>query len=347
MIARTFEIPDRPERSTPRVKSRSIWLLTLLAVVVIALLVVTLSCGNGCLDPADMIAALLGREGATASFVVNDLRLPRALLSVVAGLSFGLGGVAFQVMLRNALASPDIIGISASAGAAAVFAIVILSYDGWIVSAIAVVSGLLVATLIWALSSHRGAAGARLILIGIGISAMLDSITAYVLLEAPAWDRGEALRWLTGSVNGAQLSTVVPVFAALLVFGGLLAATARDLEILRLGDDAASALGVHPDATRLRVTLAAVGLVAFATSAAGPIAFVAFLSGPIAARLLGGARGLLAGAAMVGAILVLAGDFSGQFLLPTRLPVGVVTGAVGAPFLLYLIVRANRNGGSI
>ena len=311
MTSQAFELTDKPERSTQRVVSRTIWLLALLVVVVVALLIVTLSCGNGCLAPTDVIAALLGQEDASASFVVNDLRLPRALLSVVAGLSFGLGGVAFQVMLRNPLASPDIIGISASAGAAAVFAIVILSYDGWLVSAVAVVSGLLVATLIWALSSHRGAAGARLILIGIGISAMLDSITAYVLLEAPAWDRAEALRWLTGSVNGAQLSTVVPVLTALLVFGGLLAATARNLEILRLGDDAASALGVHPDATRLRVTLAAVGLVAFATSAAGPIAFVAFLSGPIAARLLGGARGILAGAAMVGAILVLAGDFTG------------------------------------
>ena len=335
------------DRAHPRATLRSRWMLALLAAVVVALMLLTLSCGNGCLAPAEVITALLGQDGANASFVVNDLRLPRALLSVAAGLSFGLGGVAFQVMLRNPLASPDIIGISASAGAAAVFAIVILSYDGWIVSAVAVLSGLLVATLIWALSSRRGAAGARLILIGIGISAMLDSVTAYVLLEAPAWDRAEALRWLTGSVNGAQLSTAVPVFAALVVFGGLLAATSRNLEILRLGDDAASALGVHPDATRLRVTLAAVGLVAFATSAAGPIAFVAFLSGPIAVRVLGGSGGLLAGAALVGAILVLAGDFTGKFLLPARLPVGVVTGAVGAPFLLYLIVRANRNGGTI
>lgn len=326
---------------------RSWWGLALLSLAVIGLLALTLSCGKGCLAPRDVIAALFGHEGASASFVVNDLRLPRALLSIVAGLSFGLGGVAFQVMLRNPLASPDIIGISASAGAAAVFAIVILSLDGWMVSAVAVVSGLLVAGLIWALSAHRGAAGARLILIGIGVSAMLDSVTAYVLLEAPAWGRAEALRWLTGSVNGAQLSAVLPVMASLVVFGGVLAASARDLEVLRLGDDAASALGVRADATRLRVTLAAVGLVAFATAAAGPIAFVAFLSGPIAARLLGGSRGLLGAAALVGAILVLAGDFTGQFLLPTRLPVGVITGAVGAPFLLYLIVRANRNGGSI
>ncbi|MBT0958557.1 iron ABC transporter permease [Alphaproteobacteria bacterium KMM 3653] len=317
-----------------------------LVALVFCLVFLTLSCGRGCLAPADLMAALLGHEDAPG-FIVNDLRLPRAALSLVTGLCFGLGGVAFQVMLRNPLASPDIIGISASAGAAAVFAIVILSFDGWVVSAVAVVSGLVVVVMIWALSSRRGAAGARLILIGIGVSAMLDSVTAYVLLEAPAWDRAEAMRWLTGSVNGAQMGQVWPVLGALVVFGGLLAAVSRDLDILRLGDDAAQALGVRADGTRLRVTVAAVGLVAFATSAAGPISFVAFLSGPIAARVMGPSRGLLPAAGLIGAVLVLAGDYVGQFMLPYRLPVGVVTGAVGAPFLLYLIVRTNRNGGTI
>ncbi|MGR3548549.1 MAG: FecCD family ABC transporter permease [Roseovarius sp.] len=339
----TFSAP----RSFRPAAARRIQVLGALAALVLGLMLLTLSCGRGCLPSGDVWAALTGAPGANASFVVTDLRLPRAVMGLLAGASFGLGGVAFQIMLRNPLASPDIIGISASAGAAAVFAIVILALDGWLVSLVAVVAGLGVAAMIWALSSRRGAAGARLILIGIGVSAMLDSVTAYVLLEAPAWDRAEAMRWLTGSLNGMQLVQALPVAGALLVFGGLLAVTARDLEVLRLGDDTAEALGVRADATRLRVTLAAVGLVAIATAATGPIAFVAFLSGPIAARLLPGTTGLLLGAGLVGAVLVIAGDFVGQFLLPARLPVGVVTGAVGAPFLLYLIVRANRNGGTL
>ncbi|SFG68475.1 FecCD family ABC transporter permease [Sulfitobacter dubius] len=327
--------------------TRRLQVLVFLAALVLGLVLLTLSCGRGCLAPGDVVAALTGTPGANASFVVSELRLPRAVMGLLAGFSFGLGGVAFQIMLRNPLASPDIIGISASAGAAAVFVIVILAFDGWLVSLVAVLAGLGVAAMIWALSSRRGAAGARLILIGIGVSAMLDSVTAYVLLEAPAWDRAEAMRWLTGSLNGVQLVQALPVAGALLVFGGLLACTARDLEVLRLGDDTAEALGVRSDVTRLRVTLAAVGLVAIATSATGPIAFVAFLSGPIAARLLPGSRGLLLGAGLVGAVLVIAGDYAGQFLLPARLPVGVITGAIGAPFLLYLIVRANRNGGTL
>ncbi|PLS21297.1 FecCD family ABC transporter permease [Neptunicoccus cionae] len=344
-IAITFPAPRTAPRR--RINRRSALVLCLLGGGVIFLFALTLSCGRGCLAPSAVLSALFGSDSAGASFVVNDLRFPRAAMSIVTGLCFGLGGVAFQVMLRNPLASPDIVGISASAGAAAVFAIVILSLNGWIVSLVAVCAGLLVAFTIWGLSSGRGGAGGRLILVGIGISAMLDSVTAYIILEAPEWDRVEALRWLTGSVNGAQLSEVAPVFAAFILFGGLLAVSARDLDVLRLGDDTARALGVGADKTRLLVTLAAVGLVAFATSASGPIAFVAFLSGPIASRLLGGSTGILAASALTGAILVLAGDFTGQFLLPARLPVGVVTGAVGAPFLLYLIVRANKNGGSI
>ncbi len=317
-----------------------------LGVVVAALFALTLVCGQGCAPLPEVAAALLGRDVPGTSFLVQELRLPRALLSLVTGICFGLGGVAFQIMLRNPLASPDIIGISAGAGTAAVFAIVVLSLDGPIVSLVAVLSGLAVALAIWGLSSGRSAAGARLILVGIGISAMLDSVTSYMLLDAQAWDRAEAMRWLTGSVNGARLDQVWPVAAALVFFGGLLAGTARDLDILRLGDDTAAGLGVRPDFTRLRVTLAAVGLVAFATAAAGPIAFVAFLAGPIAARITKG-RARLPSAAAMGAILVLGGDFAGQFLLPVRLPVGVVTGALGAPFLLCLIVRANRAGGNL
>ncbi|WP_254695877.1 FecCD family ABC transporter permease [Palleronia sp. THAF1] len=316
-----------------------------LVIGALGLFCLTLVCGRTCAPISEVVAVLAGRNVPGTSFLVQDLRLPRALLSAVVGCSFGLGGASFQIMLRNPLASPDIIGISAGAGAAAVFSIVVLGLAGATVSVVAVVSGLGVAAAIWGLSSGKSAAGARLILVGIGISAMLGSVTSYLLLDAQAWDRAEAMRWLTGSVNGARLSQVWPVAAALAVFGGMLACTARDLDILRLGDDTARGLGVHPDLTRLRVTVAAVGLVSFATGAAGPVAFVAFLAGPIAARLTGGKLVLPAAAAM-GAILVLGGDYAGQVLLPTRLPVGVVTGGLGAPFLIYLIVRSNRAEGT-
>lgn len=307
----------------------------------------TLMLGQSFVPPADVLRVLAGQDVAGASFTVGQLRLPRAVLAILAGLSFGLGGAAFQIMLRNPLASPDIIGISRGASAAAVVAIVVLGLDGPMVSVLAVIAGLGVALAIYALSFRGGVAGTRLILVGIGISAMLDSIIAFVLSRAPSWDLAEAMRWLTGSVNGAQLSQALPLLVSLAVFGGLLVSRARDLESLRLGDDAAAALGTNVPLTRVLVVVAAVGLIAVATAVTGPVAFVAFLSGPIAARILGPNGSVLIPAGLVGAVLVLGGDYIGQFLLPARFPVGVVTGALGAPYLLYLIMRANRAGDSM
>ncbi|WP_422387364.1 FecCD family ABC transporter permease [Agrobacterium vaccinii] len=321
--------------------------IALLVVLIVAIFSLTLVLGQSFTPPMDVIRILLGHDVPGAGFTVGQLRLPRAALCVLAGLSFGLGGVAFQIMLRNPLASPDIIGISSGASAAAVFAIVVLSLKGPIVSVFAVAAGLGVALSVYALSSRNGVAGTRLILVGIGVSAMLESVIAYILSTAPAWSLQEAMRWLTGSVNGAQLSQVLPLLIGLVAFGSLLFSRQRDLEALRMGDDTAAALGVRVGVTRILVIIAAVGTIAIATAITGPIAFVAFLSGPIAARIVGANGSLLLPAALIGALLVLAGDYAGQFLLPSRYPVGVITGALGAPYLIFLIIRVNRTGGSL
>lgn len=338
---------DRIVDSRRRRMRRHVLVVAMLLCLVVATFALTLSLGQSFTPPGDVIRVLLGENVQGAAFAVGQLRLPRAALSVFAGLSFGLGGVAFQIMLRNPLASPDIIGISSGASAAAVFAIVVLSLKGPIVSVLAVVAGLGVALTVYGLSSRNGVAGTRLILVGIGVSAMLESVIAYILSQAPAWSLQEAIRWLTGSVNGAQLGQAAPLLLALIVFGGLLLSRARDLEALRLGDDTAAALGVGVSRTRIMIIVAAVGMIASATAVTGPIAFVAFLSGPIAARIVGNNGSILIPAALVGAVLVLAGDYAGQFLLPSRYPVGVVTGALGAPYLIFLIVRVNRTGGSL
>lgn len=316
-------------------------------ILLLAGFALTLMLGQSFVSPQTVLRVLAGEDVPGQSFTVGQLRLPRAVVAVLAGLSFGLGGAAFQIMLRNPLASPDIIGISRGASAAAVLAIVVLGLDGPVVSIFAVIAGLGVALLVYGLSFQGGVAGTRLILVGIGVSAMLDSFIAYVLTRAPSWDLAEAMRWLTGSVNGAQLSQALPMLASLAVFGGLLVSRSRDLESLRLGDDTAAALGTNVAATRMLVILSAVGLIAVATAITGPVAFVAFLSGPIAARILGPNGSVLIPSGLVGALLVLGGDYIGQFLLPTRFPVGVVTGALGAPYLIWLIVRVNRAGGSL
>ena len=325
---------------------RRLAVIAVLALAVVAMFALTLMLGQSFTPPRDVLRVLGGEAVPGADFAVGQLRLPRAVLALLAGLSFGLAGASFQIMLRNPLASPDIIGISSGASAAAVFAIVVLSLKGPVVSVFAVLSGLGVALLVYGLSFRNGVAGTRLILVGIGVSSMLQSVIAFILSRAPSWNLQEAMRWLTGSVNGAQLDQALPLLIGLALFGGLLLSRTRDLEALRLGDDTAAALGVNVSATRILVIVAAVGMIAIATAVTGPIAFVAFLSGPIAARILGSNGSLLIPAALTGALLVLVGDYCGQFLLPSRYPVGVVTGALGAPYLIYLIVRVNRSGGA-
>lgn len=320
-------------------------LAAIMAALLAAGVVATLMTGAMMTPPGDVLRVLAGQDVPGASFAVLDLRLPRATLSILTGMSFGLGGMIFQTLLRNPLASPDIIGISAGASAAAVFAIVVLGWSGPAVSITAVVAGLAVALLIYLLAWRDGVSGARLILVGIGLSAMLDSVIAYVVSRAPDWTMQEAMRWLTGSVNGANLGQALPVLVSLVLLGGLLLARRGNLEAMRLGDDTAAALGVPLAVDKVLAVMAAVGLIAVATAVSGPIAFVAFLSGPIARRIAGPGRSPLIPAALVGALLVLVGDYAGQHLLTGRFPVGVVTGALGAPYLIYLIIRSNRTGG--
>lgn len=354
----TTAAPDSPataeqttlERVSAGRRRRSRGRLTaclVLGAIVIVLFALSLMVGERSFTPEEVLRVILGERVQGASFTVGRLRLPRAVLAVLAGVALGMGGVTFQTMLRNPLASPDIIGISSGASAAAVFCLVVLHLDETTTSLVAIVAAMGIAGLIYVLAYEGGVLGTRLILIGIGISAMLDSLVGYVIVRAAAWDVQVAMRWLSGSVNGARWSTVLPLLLAVLVIGPVLLAQARNLRLMQLGDDSAAALGVRVERTRLVTILAAVALVAFATAAAGPIAFVAFLAGPIAARIVGTGGSLMVPAALVGAVLVLAADFLGQNLFGTRYPVGVITGALGAPYLVYLLIRTNRAGGSL
>ena len=320
-----------------------------LAIAVLTLLVfaVSLMVGRSFFSPVEVWAVLMGESGPGASFTVGELRLPRAVLAVLAGFAFGAAGTTFQTMLRNPLASPDVIGISTGAGAAAVIAIIVLGLNDTAVSVFALIGALATAAVITLLSYRGGFAGIRFILIGIGIAAMLTSVTSYILSRAANWDIQAAMQWLAGSLNGASWERVFPLSIACAILVPVLLLCGSGLGMLRLGDDTARALGVRVQVTRIALILSAVALLAFATARTGPIAFVAFMAGPIAARLVGSGGSLLLPAGFVGALLVLVSDLAGQFLFDERYPVGVITGVLGAPYLILLLIRMNRTGSSI
>ncbi|MDC7802372.1 iron chelate uptake ABC transporter family permease subunit [Sphingomonas sp. BLCC-B65] len=320
--------------------TRDAAVLGLLAAVIVGLFFTMLLWGETRISPfGDVLGVLVGRDVPGASFTVGELRLPRALGAVLAGAAFGLGGTLFQTLLRNVLASPDVIGVSAGASASAVIAIGLFGASGMPVAGVSVIGALAAALLVWAFASRRGLSGTRFVLVGIAVAAALQAVIGYVLTRSDVRATQYAVVWMSGSLSRSlwdQLGPLAPALMALLAAGLLVAGR---LPALRLGDDAAAALGVPVPRARLAVIVVGVLLVAVATSLTGPIAFVAFLAGPIAVRLVRRTEAVPAAAALVGAAVVLAADLVAQHLLPVALPVGVVTGVIGAPYLLFLLMR--------
>lgn len=316
----------------------------ILLLLTLALAAVMMLYGNTIYSPETVLRVLSGTDAGGAAFTIRTLRFPRMLTAILCGMAFGLSGNTFQQLLGNPLASPDIIGVTSGASVAAVFGILILKLDYGIVAVMAVFSGLLVSALIYFLSHKNGFSNTRLILTGIGMQAFLNSIISWMLLKASEYDVASALRWLSGSLNGVKMDTV-PALAAVVFTAGLgILLLSRHLLILQLGEAHAVTLGIPVSITRLLLILLALVLTAFAASVTGPIASVAFLSGPIAARISGRGRSSMLAASLTGSILILISDLVGQFTLPSRYPVGVITGILGAPYLLFLLLRINHKG---
>lgn len=317
-----------------------------LIALTILLSVVMLSLGNTRYPLNIVLRVLTGEQIQGASFAIRTLRLPRMLSGLLVGIAFGISGNAFQTMLRNPLASPDIIGITSGSSAAAVFCIIVLKSTGSFVSIAAVVSGLIVATLIYFFSKGGSFSGGRLILIGISIQAMLNAVISFLLLRASQYDVPAAIRWLSGSLNGMQMKDINGLFLVVIAFGTIIILFEKHLKILELGELSAITLGLNTDITRVLLVLSSVFLIAFATAVTGPVAFVSFLAGPIAGKLAGSGFSRTLPSGLTGACLVLGADIIGQFAFDVRFPVGIITGILGAPYLLFLLIRMNQTGGA-
>lgn len=319
-------------------------LLALLVALALSLLL-----GDYILAPDAVLRSLLspltGVATPGADFIVLGVRLPRALLALLSGAAFGLSGAIFQMLLRNPLASPDIIGISSGASAAAVFCIIVLGWGGLALSLGALAGALLTALAIYLLAWRDGLSPFRVVLVGIAVAAMLVAVISYLFTRARIFEVQQAMGWLVGSLNGAAYGRIAPLGLTMLVLVPLALLLGRALALLPLGDDAAKGLGLPVEPVRVGLLAVAVALCAFATAAVGPVSFVAFVAGPIARRLLGTGRVGLVPAALVGALVMLGADLIAQHGLPnTQLPVGVVTGLFGAGFLIWLLVDAGRTG---
>lgn len=324
---------------------RALVVTTALGVSAFAMFVLTMMVGSVWLSAGDVLGSLLGTGSAKGTdFIVLEIRLPQASAALTVGLALGVAGTLFQQLLRNPLASPDFVGVSSGASVAAVAGIVVHDVGGLGLSVLAMLGALVAATLMYVLAFRDGLRGYRFILVGIGVSAFMTGIVGYLLTRADFSDARRAMHWLVGSVGQAgptELRVLMVVVAVLVPVAALLQ---RQLRSLELGDDVSRGLGSRVELARFALIALPVLLIGLATAVAGPIMFVALVAGPVAARLLGPATGGVFAAAFTGAGLLLVADLVARHVLPSPLPTGVVTGAVGAPYLLWLLATANREG---
>ena len=320
-------------------------LLFLLALAVGAFFVRTLL-GTYTISFPDFLTLVSGGDVPVrgAKFILMEDKMPRAVLGALAGMAFGCAGAIFQLLLRNPLASPDIIGISNGASLGAVIAIMFWGASGVNVSIAAIIFALATAALTMALAAGQGNVGNRFILMGIGVAALGSAVVTYLMERASLGQATNATLWMIGSLGPANWERISIVSVALIVMLPLVLIGVRPLKMTAVGDDLSRSVGVPVTLIRWYYIAIAVLLAAIATAATGPIAFVAFVSGPIARRVLGGRHSLL-GASLVGASIIMFADFAAANLIPSvQFPVGIFTGAFGAPVLIWLLVKNQQKG---
>lgn len=315
-----------------------------LPVLLIALLFwAGLSLGRTVLSPADLWSVLRQGQAAEGWFLVWELRLPRLMTAIGAGAALGLAGAICQSLFRNPLAAPEILGVSAGASLGAV-ALVLAGMQGAALAGGAALGAALAAFALLALAGTR-AGVMRLILTGIGLSMTASAVTGFLLSRADDALAGDAMLWLTGSLNGRYWPQATLIWACLPPLAIASAFGARALDRMELGDDLAQSLGIPVRTARPLLILLAAGLVAAAVAVTGPIGFVGFMAGPVARRLNPASGPDLAGAALIGAVTLLLADLMVTLTAPLALlPVGIFTGLIGAPWLIWLLWRGIAEG---
>ncbi|GAB4064916.1 iron chelate uptake ABC transporter family permease subunit [Angustibacter speluncae] len=330
-------------RTHRRARRRGTVVVAVLVGLLTVLAVLALVVDQTRLTPLEAVrtALWLDDEGR---FAVRVLRLPRLLEGLLVGLGLGAAGALFQSVLRNPLASPDVIGVTQGASVGAVTAVLLLGTTGALLPLMALAGGVVVGAVLYLVSWRAGLSGHRFVLSGIGVAYLATSFTGYVFTRAQVRDAQVALQWLSGNLAQASWEAVAQLALALAVLLPLTAAVGARLEVLLLGDDASRALGLRTERVRLAVVALGVLLASFATAAAGPVAFVALVAAPVARRLRRDGTAALLTSALVGGVLVVTADLVAQYVLrlDQPVPVGIVTGVIGGPYLIWLLATRRR-----
>ncbi|WP_329261956.1 FecCD family ABC transporter permease [Streptomyces pseudovenezuelae] len=342
---RTTRAIRTPGGLSVRLDVRATVVIALILLAALTASVVLIGTGDFPIPAGDVLKTLLGNGNAGQEFIINELRLPRVLVGLLVGASLGLGGALFQAVSRNPLGSPDVLGLSQGATAGALTMIVLFSGSAAQITLGALVGGLVTGLAIYLLAWKQGVHGYRLVLVGIGVSAIVTAVNGYLLTRSTLTEAAQAVVWMTGSLSGRDWAQVWPLLWLCAVLVPLVLVNARGLRMMEMGDDVSHALGVRVERVRLLLLVAAVLLTAAATAAAGPVSFVALTAPQLARRLTRSPGPNLLPSLCMGATLLVTADWVSQKVFGAdQLPVGVVTGVLGGVYLLWLLVTERRAG---
>lgn len=327
-----------------RVRHRTVAAILGSLAVLVAVALWSAATGSTALGLDRTWAALLDQGTKGDEFILWDLRLPRLATGLAVGACMGLSGALFQNLTRNALGSPDILGLTQGATSGALVAIILTSGGLELTAAFAAFGALATGLVIWSLTRGGDPSGYRLVLIGIGVAAILAGVNGYLLTRTTIVDAFRAVYWLTGDLSGRGWDQAAAAAYVLAAGAAVVAVLSRGLDALRLGEASATGLGVSVTGTRVIALVTASVLTAGAVAVAGPLAFVALAAPHIAARLTGATRSFML-AAIIGALIVTGADMIAVAGVGERqLPTGVVTGVVGGLYLVWLLIAQRKKG---
>lgn len=336
------DIIIRSPRFSARIPRRIIVVNAILALLIVLLAAPWLFVGAYPISLAELFSAFTGNADPIINMIIMENRIPHGLTAIGVGLAFGIAGEMIQTLLRNPLASPDIIGFSAGASCGAVLSVVITGSSAMVLPA-SFVGGLLAATLVILLSWRRGISPNQIVLIGIGVTLTISVITELLMTHLNASYAAQLVKWLVGSFGDRSLSEVKLLWLGIFACLPLLLWHQFALARMTLDDNLAMSLGIPLTRARLLTIALAVILVAMAVASAGPLPFVAFVAGPIAHGLTRAPRPTLISAGLVGAIIALLAD-AASLSMPSNysLPAGVFTALVGAPVLIWVLIIQSK-----
>ncbi|MFF2753724.1 FecCD family ABC transporter permease [Psychrobacillus sp. NPDC058041] len=328
-------------------------MLIFITLVVVTAFIFILSTGFGDmrLSPLTVIQVLFGGGSEMEQLVIHSFRLPRIIVALMVGMALAVAGGILQGMIRNPLASPDIIGLTGGASVAVVSFLAFFSDKNsaltvsikWMPLA-AFAGAALIAMLVYFLAWKNGVSPIRIVLIGIGISALMQALTTLMMIMGPIYRASQANIWITGTVYGSSWSNVAILVPWTIFFILIAFFMVKNINILELGDDLATGVGGRIQQQRFLLLLISTALVGGSVAFAGGIGFVGLMAPHMARRLVGSSFGeLLPVSAFIGGILVMLADLIGRTMFsPLEIPAGVFTAGIGAPYFIYLLFKTRN-----